>query len=233
MGGSGKGRVREVLPSSGRERDPTSRPPDHLCGCGGGYWSIVARRSPGGNDRSGTRVMQHHLHGRRDGPNTCTIAFMTFLRSQARANACEARRRDRGAGSVRTYCPYMRRGRPPYETTTDKSYGCHRSLLAPGLWFGECAPVTNRTLSLADAWLASFPRVFSREIFPSPGPLAQLAEQRTFNPRVVGSSPTVPTVFSQVIPVVCGRRWAARSGLKMGVWSPVDVVAPWSVEAVL
>lgn len=28
----------------------------------------------------------------------------------------------------------------------------------------------------------------------SPGPLAQLAEQRTFNPRVVGSSPTGPTV---------------------------------------
>src|SRR5690606_20158834 len=26
-----------------------------------------------------------------------------------------------------------------------------------------------------------------------PGPLAQLAEQRTFNPRVVGSSPTGPT----------------------------------------
>ena len=25
------------------------------------------------------------------------------------------------------------------------------------------------------------------------GPLAQLAEQRTFNPRVVGSSPTGPT----------------------------------------
>jgi hypothetical protein len=23
--------------------------------------------------------------------------------------------------------------------------------------------------------------------------------------------------------------WAARSGLKMGVWSPVDVVLPWSV----
>ena len=36
-----------------------------------------------------------------------------------------------------------------------------------------------------------------------------------------------------VIPEVWGRRWAARSGLKMGVWSPVDVVAPWSVEAVL
>lgn len=34
-------------------------------------------------------------------------------------------------------------------------------------------------------------------------------------------------------PEVWGRRWAARSGLKMGVWSPVDVVAPWSVEAVL
>jgi hypothetical protein len=32
------------------------------------------------------------------------------------------------------------------------------------------------------------------------GPLAQLAEQRTFNPRVVGSSPTGPTskVPSQV-----------------------------------
>ena len=28
---------------------------------------------------------------------------------------------------------------------------------------------------------------------PCPGPLAQLAEQRTFNPRVVGSSPTGPT----------------------------------------
>ncbi len=26
-----------------------------------------------------------------------------------------------------------------------------------------------------------------------PGPLAQLAEQRTFNPRVVGSIPTGPT----------------------------------------
>ena len=30
-------------------------------------------------------------------------------------------------------------------------------------------------------------------MFRSPGPLAQLAEQRTFNPRVVGSSPTGPT----------------------------------------
>ena len=29
--------------------------------------------------------------------------------------------------------------------------------------------------------------------YRSPGPLAQLAEQRTFNPRVVGSIPTGPT----------------------------------------
>src|SRR5689334_4970345 len=32
------------------------------------------------------------------------------------------------------------------------------------------------------------------------GPLAQLAEQRTFNPRVVGSSPTGPTVTVGVSP---------------------------------
>jgi hypothetical protein len=30
--------------------------------------------------------------------------------------------------------------------------------------------------------------------FPYPGPLAQLVEQRTFNPLVVGSSPTGPTI---------------------------------------
>ena len=36
------------------------------------------------------------------------------------------------------------------------------------------------------------PRKVPSEV-PKPGPLAQLAEQRTFNPLVVGSSPTGPT----------------------------------------
>ena len=37
------------------------------------------------------------------------------------------------------------------------------------------------------------PRDDSRSSGLCPGPLAQLAEHRTFNPRVVGSSPTGPT----------------------------------------
>jgi hypothetical protein len=37
------------------------------------------------------------------------------------------------------------------------------------------------------------PRVLPIKVLTSRGPLAQLAEQRTFNPRVVGSSPTGPT----------------------------------------
>ena len=36
------------------------------------------------------------------------------------------------------------------------------------------------------------------EVPPYAGPLAQLAEQRTFNPRVVGSSPTGPTTSTLV-----------------------------------
>jgi hypothetical protein len=43
-------------------------------------------------------------------------------------------------------------------------------------------------------------------VFPYAGPLAQLAEQRTFNPRVPGSTPGRPTH-------VCGEgRWKARQG---------------------
>jgi hypothetical protein len=30
------------------------------------------------------------------------------------------------------------------------------------------------------------------------GPLAQLVEHRTFNPMVVGSNPTRPTIFSKI-----------------------------------
>ncbi len=51
------------------------------------------------------------------------------------------------------------------------------------------------------------------------GPLAQLAEQRTFNPRVVGSSPTGPTPFrTAVVRLVCfpevpRAAWCARETL--------------------
>ena len=45
---------------------------------------------------------------------------------------------------------------------------------------------------------------------PEAGPLAQLAEQRTFNPRVVGSSPTGLTIVAGQgvdVPVSEGRRY--------------------------
>src|SRR6185503_11491232 len=48
----------------------------------------------------------------------------------------------------------------------------------------------------------------------APGPLAQLAEQRTFNPRVVGSSPTRPTSRHRSYPPPVRRAqlmsWNAR-----------------------
>ena len=39
-------------------------------------------------------------------------------------------------------------------------------------------------------------RAGDRQAIPEFGPLAQLAEQRTFNPRVVGSIPTGPTLLT-------------------------------------
>ena len=47
------------------------------------------------------------------------------------------------------------------------------------------------------------------------GPLAQPAEHRTFNPGVVGSIPTRPTLFG------IARRWALAS--RSGAHSPVDL----------
>ena len=44
------------------------------------------------------------------------------------------------------------------------------------------------------------------------GPLAQLVEQRTFNPRVVGSSPTGPTQFGIRL-VVFREPWCAQIGI--------------------
>ena len=56
-------------------------------------------------------------------------------------------------------------------------FGC--AILPPGTWsLGPARVVCSR---------------FAGPEPPRPGPLAQLAEQRTFNPRVVGSSPTGPT----------------------------------------
>jgi hypothetical protein len=51
----------------------------------------------------------------------------------------------------------------------------------------SCATAPFRRVGSGDATRSVPTRVASR------GPLAQLAEQRTFNPRVVGSSPTGPT----------------------------------------
>ncbi len=48
-------------------------------------------------------------------------------------------------------------------------------------------------------------------LLPNAGPLAQLAEQRTFNPRVVGSRPTGPTHLS------CGY-----------VFADPPLLAPWA-----
>ena len=67
--------------------------------------------------------------------------------------------------------------RRPRRRETAPRPGC--AILPPGTW------------SLGPARVVC-PRFAGPEP-PRPGPLAQLAEQRTFNPRVVGSSPTGPT----------------------------------------
>jgi hypothetical protein len=48
-----------------------------------------------------------------------------------------------------------------------------------------------------------------------PGPLAQLAEHRTFNPLVAGSSPARPT--KDVTARTCGAAWSARHPVKVEV----------------
>src|ERR671916_343645 len=51
-------------------------------------------------------------------------------------------------------------------------------------------------------------------LHPAAGPLAQLAEQRTFNPRVVGSSPTGPTpsLVSTLLSPVSGTAILVNGG---------------------
>ena len=58
----------------------------------------------------------------------------------------------------------------------------------------------------------------SRSLYSSAGPLAQLVEQRTLNPLVVGSIPTRPTTTSgycrnRLIPSHCSRRTWVPAGV--------------------
>ena len=57
----------------------------------------------------------------------------------------------------------------------------------------------------------------------TPGPLAQSAEQRTFNPRVVGSIPTGPTEFSLVYPAALVRALVPPPPVEARFVQPMDL----------
>ena len=59
---------------------------------------------------------------------------------------------------------------------------------------------------------------------PQNGPLAQLAEHRTFNPGVVGSTPTRPTYISHTKPSDTTRRAVLRF---TAIWPPSESVIRW------
>src|SRR5688572_7308330 len=85
--------------------------------------------------------------------------------------------------------------------------GERRRLLAGGS--GSLRSITPREI----------PRSAPTEIRIPPGPLAQLAEQRTFNPRVVGSIPTGPTAPTSAFP---GRRFLRRRPRPHGAHTSVS-----------
>src|SRR3954447_2106098 len=77
------------------------------------------------------------------------------------------------------------------------------------------APEVSRVVSW-DFWRLSAPT----------GPLAQLAEQRTFNPRVVGSIPTGPTKQAFDQRFCCGGRTTSRKSDAPTRFPPIFALAP-------
>jgi hypothetical protein len=117
-----------------------------------------------------------------------------------------------GAG---TLCAAARRGtgpsaaQRPYPTTAVRAGGS-----SPGGTLSSGPQGREMTHALA--------RGFSGKFSAPTGPLAQLAEQRTFNPRVVGSIPTGPTLAE------CPARTSTpgsggRSGVHLDVRRPAVV----------
>lgn len=82
-----------------------------------------------------------------------------------------------------------RQGRHPVPTSrlTNSTHGVPRFSLGTD-------HAGHGPLRYSVSGVVGFSGGFSECLSPCPGPLAQLAEQRTFNPRVVGSSPTGPTM---------------------------------------
>ena len=76
------------------------------------------------------------------------------------------------------------------------------------------------TPSRSITWLANGPG--SPRSLPHVGPLAQLAEQRTFNPRVPGSIPGRPTASSQVRRLMGGVTPVGLGGLAAKVAAKVS-----------
>ena len=161
-----------------------------------------------------------HGRGRRPGRRSRTTRCS---RSCASACARSTARRAKAARSAWPACSGARAWRRPSVVRASRStasLNCHGygSVVGVTATFGQCAAgwALDRIARAGHAIIAGFAGFDRRQTKhgSSDGTLAQLVEQRTFNPLVTGSNPVRPTRNQERVPQRIGALFMAPPALK-------------------